>query len=327
MRRLRFYFSFSLFLLLLAACVPEEENSAENISENIIVTPENSAPVFVCGNQVFTANSGGGKELIWFLDGLMVGRGSEYLYEADDSELRWRKYHLLVVKETFFSFHNNRSWIIINKDNCTPSQSDPDPGPIPEPDSADCTTDNSCKVGTLTPVGSGYSELEEAQGITVISFPDTNFDLSLVSDESGVAPPSQEGYATARIDADGTLFSRFDDLTLVGSDQQCKVLNGGAHLVVLILDNAPSIFDSIGRSDVGDNDLIAHTTVIVNGDTTININYNNFKWNAYSDLVRHGGEDEAFQSSKSNIAPTPVEPIGYDPFAGSCFIHSTGSKH
>lgn len=303
-------------------------------SGGLCVTPDTGEIVWVYDSQLFTAESSRGKDLAWFLDGFPAGTGSEFTYKVNDKKNRGSNYHLLIVMERSLLLPKSRSWIILDRCNQEPSQPDPDsdPVPAPEPDPQpdpkpdpglkDCTIDNSCEDGTITPSGGGYGELEAAEEVTIIGFPDVGFDLSLAAGDKDIAPPDQEGYSTAMIDSGGKLFSRSGDLTLAGADNQYRVFSGGAHLVVLIIDNAPAISDRIGRSDLGDNDLIAYGTVVVDGDITISVDYQFFEWSLFSDL---SSRSEDFNTPKS--VTHQVEPIGYDPFTGSCFIHSATMQH
>ena len=327
MKTLRFYFFLCLFLSLIAGCVPEEKSDTVQSYGSLNVVPDNKGPVLVCDFQTFTAESDSGKDLMWFLDGHLVGKGSEFKYTADVNEKRTRqkKIHFLSVKEASLFYRNAKFWVIIDEQDCYSSQPGSETVPSPEPVQENCTTNNACEAGILTPIGSGYAELEKAKSVSILSFSDESFNISLVSGEKGVIPPTQEGYATALIDVDGVLFSKFGDLTLLGTDSQTKILDGGEHLIVLIIDNAPAISDIVGRSDIGENDLIAYTKVVVDNDTTFSIDYMELEWTSFYDLVdRTKKNGDALNTTKAVAAP--AVPIGYDPFSGSCFIGSARSN-
>lgn len=326
---LRVYLFLCIFFFLITACVPEEKNTVMEDGDSISIIPDNENPVFVCDASVFTADSSGDEALVWFIDGIFAGRGPEFIYKIDENRIWPKNYHLLSVTKAPFFLRNARSWILVDDPTCDYPQPDPkprpDPQPSPKPDPKDCTADNSCEAGTLTFYGSGYGALEGVQGVTILSFADKDFDISLVSAAKGVAPSTQEGFSRAVLDSDGTLSGKFGDLTLVESDNQLKVLNGGPHLVVLVIDHAPAILDTTGRSDMGGNDLITYTTVVVDGNTTINVDYSKFEWRFFPDPADQSGGTGG-GSYSANTFTDPAVPVGYDPFSGSCFIDSACLK-
>jgi hypothetical protein len=162
-----------------------------------------------------------------------------------------------------------------------PADGDTDPVNPPDDPADDITP---LASGTLTVSGTGFGG-SAGRLIGLLSLPaDTPMDASLVNQ----LVDSVEGVMAGLIQANGSIaniISPSQPLTLLDlSFSSHAIISGGEHLVVALIDNAPSVTDFTGFSDIGANDMVAFTTVVVDGDTSLNIDYNALIWTAFGDL-------------------------------------------
>ena len=149
-------------------------------------------------------------------------------------------------------------------------------------DSADDTA--AFDSGTLTITGSGFSG-SAGQFMGVLCFPvDTDIDPSSITQLVNVV----EGAMVGQVQDNGSIANAISQnlpLTLVDLTLMAEAnISGGEHLVVAVIDNAPSITDLSGFSDIGDNDLVAYTSVQIDGDTSLNLDYSALIWIPFNNL-------------------------------------------
>lgn len=137
-----------------------------------------------------------------------------------------------------------------------------------------CTRDGSCEDGTLSVIGHCFPIT--AGGIKILSFPEGEFVPSMVTDGSW------EAFATAKSGRfAGRLKSELCGLCppkMIGDDLTPAILSGGTHLIVFVADNEPAITDNINLSDIGPEDLVAYTTVVVDGKSYLKIKNSRLEW-------------------------------------------------
>ncbi len=374
-----------LIAVFLAAFFLTACDQMENKAQISSIHPENNEIISVCDSQKFTVKSTKESHLIWFLDGKIVGKGSEYTYAASPtiscsrsgfgkgapssgSETKRKKHHLFVVMFSTF-VRDVKAWTIIDSENCpTDNQGESEDStcsPIPEicdddidndcdnlidaMDTQDCPDgDNNCEMvaeicddnidndcdnlvdamdtedcsgemeddrnevdsftkGKLTISASGF-DTATGLSLTVLSYPvETAFHPDLLRIDSKQYA-ANEGFLPAKILPNGTLEHQFTPtlpLNIMDANYSDVVLSAGEHLIILLMDNHPTVEKTATRADIGDNDLVAKTTATIDGDTTMKIDYRDLQW------VRFGEISE-------NDSDMPSEPTSCTPQSEVC---------